>query len=71
MSGAPINDGGPAFPQSLCLAGEGSGDVSSEEVNGGGMTLRDYFAIHGDEPTMEEIASFCGFTLNGTLLLVI
>lgn len=41
---APLSDGGPAFPQPFWDNGNGSGVVTAEEVQAGGMTLRDYFA---------------------------
>ena len=50
-SGMIAADGGPAFPHSL-------GGVTS-----GGMTLRDYFAVHATQPGMEEIAAYAGVTL--------
>jgi hypothetical protein len=48
-----IFNGGPAFP------------VGSDAVDNDlyGMTLRDYFAIHGDQPGQLEIASAAGVTL--------
>ena len=41
----PINDGGPAFPQS---------DFTAYSTDGEGMSLRDYFAIHSPI-TMEMV----------------
>lgn len=40
MSGAPLNDGGPAFPQPMTA----SGNTVHDEIGQGGMTLRDWFA---------------------------
>ena len=41
---AEIKDGGPAFPQPFWDTKGNSGIVTADEVNAGGMTLRDYFA---------------------------
>lgn len=38
------NNGGPAFPQPIVDTRGNSGIVSAEEMQVGGMTLRDYFA---------------------------
>ena len=38
------NNGGPAFPQPILDTKGKSGIVASEELDFGGMTLRDYFA---------------------------
>jgi len=38
------DDGGPAFPQHLLETRDGGFETSSDVPNGGGMTLRDYFA---------------------------
>lgn len=39
-----IEDGGPAFPQPLCDTGTRSGIVTANEVDAGGMSLRDFYA---------------------------
>ncbi len=47
-----VNDGGPAFP----LPGE-------SKCNG--MSLRDYFAIHCDQPGVTEITCAAGYFYRG------
>ena len=44
-----MKDGGPAFPRLYPRA---------DEEGRGGMSLRDYFAIHAPEPTEEEILAW-------------
>ena len=39
-----VDNGGPAFPQSMVCTEGGGGIVTSDELDLGGMTLRDYFA---------------------------
>jgi hypothetical protein len=53
-------DGGPAFPNI----------TPDMRVDGGpGMSLRDYFAIHCDQPGMAEIATAAGLPWkNGTVV---
>jgi hypothetical protein len=43
-----MDNGGPAFPQ--------SGDQYAD----GGMLIRDYFAIHAPEPTVDQIETEAG-----------
>lgn len=47
-----INDGGPAFP---CEGGDLSGLHAAP-----GMSVRDYFAIHADQPGAAEIVQAAG-----------
>jgi hypothetical protein len=49
MSGAPIDDGGPAFPETRW------DDKMAQEVQWLGMTLRDYFA--GQQLCAETVGS--------------
>jgi hypothetical protein len=44
MSEGEIEDGGPAFPQSVAVGGAEGQWASYDFVDGSGMTLRDYFA---------------------------
>lgn len=53
-----INDGGPAFP----VHGGMPDDDPRNKIIGGGMSLRDYFAIHCDQPGAAEIVSAAGLT---------
>lgn len=62
-----INDGGPAFPS---IAPEFTGISSDGEElyeNGptGGMTLRDYFAVHSTQPGCSEICALKGLRYSG------
>ena len=41
-----INDGGPAFPQPMLDIQGPSGIVVAEEMDCGGITMRDYFAAN-------------------------
>lgn len=56
-----IDDGGPAFPQPATENGYASDNPYN--IAGGGMTLRDYIAIHGRN---EDIIIFIGLGDNGT-----
>lgn len=50
-------DGGPAFPRTELVPG---GDDPSDPlypVTHGGMSLRDYFAAHAPEPSIEVVAT--------------
>lgn len=38
------NDGGPAFPQHLLETRDGGFETSADAPQGGGMSMRDYFA---------------------------
>lgn len=57
MDDGEVDTGGPAFPW-----GE-HGTVL------GGMTIRDYFAIHCDQPGEQEIATAAGFELKDGQIL--
>jgi hypothetical protein len=45
----PIKDGGPVFPTLYKV-----GDVAKTE---GGLTIRDWFAVHAPHPTEKQIAA--------------
>jgi hypothetical protein len=51
-------DGGPAFPQPFWDTGSGAGIVTADEVEAGGMPLRDWFAatIQYDKELMEDVS---------------
>ena len=52
MTDSKINDGGPAFP----------GIIGPPSEFALGMSLRDYFAVHADQPGYAEIVSHAGLT---------
>jgi hypothetical protein len=52
-----INDGGPA-------AGAWAYEADGKAVHYPGMSLRDYFAIHADQPGAAEIATAAGLTFS-------
>ena len=52
-----LKNGGPAFPQPLVYTSTGSGIVSADEVDAGGMTLRDYFAAKAMQGIFSMIAT--------------
>ena len=54
MSDTRIDDGGPAFPTKVGRSNLPL-QVGNDEFIMPGMTLRDYFAIHGPAPTAEAI----------------
>ena len=51
------HDGGPAFPSLVSYDHDG---YPSQDANG--MSLRDYFAVHADQPGYAEIVSHAGLT---------
>lgn len=51
-----VKDGGPAFPQSDLS----QYDIGPSEYGNSGMSLRDYFAIHCDQPGQAEIIRAAG-----------
>jgi hypothetical protein len=53
------DDGGSAFPQILGDNPMLQVDAQTRRVTvvGSGMSLRDYFAVHGPEPSTEQIAA--------------
>jgi len=53
-----INDGGPAFPDVGSGWDRDSGQYFTQ--SSGGMSLRDYAAIHSTQPGMSEIAKAAG-----------
>lgn len=62
-----IADGGPAFPN-----GPGGGSFTgpdgytTHQFQGSeGMSLRDYFAIHANQPGQAEICNLLGWTCDG------
>ena len=57
-----IEDGGPAFPH------EG-GDFSGLYAEPG-MSLRDYFAVHADQPGVAEIVSMAGLSYSANQVWV-
>lgn len=58
-----VKDGGPAFP----IVGEikDGWPMKAAPVLSAGMTLRDYFAIHADQPGRTEIAALAGVRVKG------
>lgn len=59
-----IDDGGPAFPAHITI-NRASGKLvpyqsGNNDFHMPGMTLRDYFAIHGVQPGCGELASMAG-----------
>ena len=56
-----IDDGGPAFPgmQRVSLGGD-----SWDWDHASGMPLRDYMAIHADQPGAAEIVTEAGLVMN-------
>ena len=48
------NNGGPAFPQPIVDTRGNSGIVSAEEMQVGGMNLRDYFAAKAMEGLIQS-----------------
>ena len=52
-----IEDGGPAFPTIPSYDGEGYPSQDSY-----GLSVRDYFAVHADQPGYAEIVSHAGLT---------
>jgi len=52
----PSRDGGPAFPRSAAEHSQG-GHYEQD-----GMSLRDYFAVHADQPGYAEIVTHAGLT---------
>lgn len=50
-----IDDGGPAFPTKEYIGHE-------ERWDHVGMSMRDYFAVHADQPGIAEIVSMYGLT---------
>lgn len=55
-----IEDGGPAFPQQIAKGEDGVWFVPELEFHfhAAGMSLLDYFAIHGPEPTAQQVDDY-------------
>lgn len=51
----PIDDGGPAFPQSVAVTPDGGRVCSYDFEAGTGFSQRDWFATFAPEPTQEQI----------------
>lgn len=52
-----IEDGGPAFPTIPTYDSQGYPSQESE-----GLSVRDYFAVHADQPGYAEIVTHAGLT---------
>lgn len=62
------NDGGSAFPVCPPLDGSGSGSAGGYPFPEGGMSLRDYMAIHTEQPGVTEICAEAGLVcINGVV----
>ena len=55
-----IDNGGPAFPQSMVCTEGGGGIVTSDELDLGGMTLRDYFAAKAMQADVSRVGYYQG-----------
>lgn len=64
-------DGGPAFPiMADCSQNTATGETTVHQVTQLGMTLRDYFAIHGSEPRLEQVCMVAGIRADGDRRIV-
>ena len=52
-----MKDGGSAFPSPGVVLTGTNGDLSRQQGAYGGMSLRDYFAIHAPEPSTERVTA--------------
>lgn len=57
-----VADGGSAFPIAPHLDREGGADSFWTQYPERGMTVRDYFAIHADQPGQAEVVAEAGLT---------